>query len=157
MVKLINNHFAEVDCGGFAFRLKQSHFFTQFIDVLVDSADPLNYLGIECKSFTPPKTEKLYFSKFTVSKKGEHQVTRISEFIEKTGRFGVLALELRGTSRGPNLNTIFLVPWAQVKAWYEDGEKYIDPEWLAENEYPQLKKVDGVLNWVDVTSRLRQL
>jgi Holliday junction resolvase len=133
-----------------------SQFNNQFLDVIVDSINPAHYLGIECKSFSPPET-KVYFSKFSVTKKGEHQVTRISKFIKDTGRFGVLAIELRGSGRGPILNTIFLVPWHHVEAWYNAGQKSIDPTWLSENGYPVLKKVDGVLNWEWAMWQLRQL
>ena len=155
LVRLVNTYFKDTESPGFAFRLKQSHFYTQFLDVLVDSINPAHYLGIECKS---TQADKIYFSSnFSVDKKGEHQVTRISKFIKDTGRFGVLAIELRGSGRGPILNTIFLVPWHHVEAWYNAGQKSIDPIWLSENGYPVLKKVDGVLNWDWVMSQLRQL
>jgi hypothetical protein len=41
--------------------------------------------------------------------------------------------------------------------WYESGEKSIDPDWLADNDYPLLKRENGVLNWDDVMLRLREL
>lgn len=97
LVKSCNTYFEETGTLALAYRLKQSRFAPQFIDVLVDSGNPDLYLGIEYKSISVEKgATALYFKQhFTTDKKGQHQIERISEFLEKTGRRGFLAVELR--------------------------------------------------------------
>lgn len=164
LVKIINTYFEqrEPEFIGLAFRLKQSRFGTQYTDVLVDSVNKANYLAIECKSLQPPPKgephRKLYFSDFSVDKKGEHQITRIGKFLRRGGRFGILAIELRkGKGKGPHqTNDIYFVPFHHVEAWYYQGVKGIDSATL-ENNYPKLEKIEGLLNWDFVMSALRQL
>jgi hypothetical protein len=54
-------------------------------------------MGIECKIVSVDKgATELYLSQhLTVDKKGIHQIEQISNYLEKTGRRGYLALELR--------------------------------------------------------------
>lgn len=123
LVRSYNSFFNEYDIKALAYRLKQSRFYTQFLDVIVDSSDPTFYLGIECKSISVEKgASGLYFSQhFTVDKKGVHQIDRISDFLEKTGRRGFLAVELRlgvGQTREAHL-----IPWATVQNKYRAQEK----------------------------------
>lgn len=164
LVKLINGHFdGKEPEAAIAFRLKQSRFGTQHIDVLVDSINKAHYLAIECKSIGPPEEKgqphrKLYFSDFSVDKKGEHQITRIGRFLRKGGRFGILAIELRkGKGKGPQqTNDIYFIPFHHVEAWFEAGIKGIDSASLDGN-FPKLEKVKGLLNWDFVMSELRNL
>jgi len=97
LVKSFNNSFKETETLSLAYRLKQSIFASQWLDILVDSANPDLYMGIECKSISVEKgATALYFKQhFTVDKKGVHQVERISEFLRQSGRKGFLAVELR--------------------------------------------------------------
>jgi hypothetical protein len=154
VVKLINeDYFSALQRPGFAYRLKQSRWNTQFIDVLVDSRSPGFYLAIECKSIDPKKTKKFYFSSWQrVS--GKHQVDTISEFVDKTQRFGIMAAEIR-KGRGPIPNDVFLIPWAHVRNAYETGKKAIDPAQLP-GTYPRLKKVGGLLNLEECLAALIQ-
>ena len=155
VVTLINDYFLETKQPGIAFRLKQSHFYTQFIDILVDSKDHAHYLAIECKSISINKKypPKFYFSKWTIDKKGRHQIDRISEFIQKGQRFGILAAQLRQGKGRPVEN--YLVPWTHVETAFKAGEKSIDPAVIKET-YPKLEKIDGVLNLEYCISALRQ-
>ena len=115
LVKSFNESFKESDTLALAYRLKQSRFAPQFIDVLVDSGNPDLYFGIECKSISVEKgASALYFKQhFTVDKKGVHQIERISEFLRQTGRRGFLAVELR--MGGGHSKQAYLIPWGVVE------------------------------------------
>jgi len=110
LVKSFNTSFTESGTLAISYRLKQSRFASQWLDILVDSASPDLYLGIECKSISVDKgASALYFKQyFTVEKQGRHQIDRISEFLLKSGRKGFLAVELR--MGGGHTRQAFLVP-----------------------------------------------
>ncbi len=114
MVHCLNSFFEDSGVGGFAYRLKQARFNTQYVDVIVDSLDPRYYLAIECKSL---KGSKIYFTQhFHKDKNGTHQVDSISEFLTRTGRRGYLAVEFRGGSGKPN--EAYLLPWHTITTEY---------------------------------------
>jgi hypothetical protein len=114
VVACFNHFFEEQKMRGFAYRLKQHKFSTQFIDVLVDCLDPHYYLAIECKSI---RGKKLYFTQhFHVDRNKIHQVDAISTFLSRTGRKGYLAIEFRFGSG--KTREAYLLPWEQVKALY---------------------------------------
>lgn len=117
IVHCFNTFLSDGTARGFAYRLKQSKFNTQYVDVLVDSLDPRYYLAVECKSI---RGKKIYFSQhFHEDKNNVHQVDAISEFLEKTGRRGYLAVEFRS---GPGkAKEAFLLPWAEVRKRYGDA------------------------------------
>ncbi|MGB7787478.1 Holliday junction resolvase [Methanoregula sp.] len=106
----LNRFFKTRNIQGFAYRLKQHTFTSQYADVLVDSLNPTYYLSIECKSIID---KKLYFSQhFHLDKKNVHQVDVISDFLARTGRIGFLAVEFR---QGPGkASEAYLIPWASV-------------------------------------------
>ena len=113
MVICMNRFFTENKKKGFAYRLKQSHFNTQYVDIIVDSLDPAYYMAIECKSLNG---KRLYFtSNFHKDKDGVHQVDNISGFVKYTGRSGYLAVEFRG--QGPK-NEAYLMPWSMVLEFF---------------------------------------
>ena len=87
IVHCLNRYFKTHHIQGFAYRLKQHKFTSQYVDVLVDSLNPSYYLSIECKSIID---KKLYFSQhFHADKNNVHQVDAISDFLSKTGRIRV--------------------------------------------------------------------
>jgi len=110
IVHCVNRFFKSHHVQGFAYRLKQHKFSSQYVDVLVDSLNPSYYLAIECKSILD---KKIYFSQhFHSDKNGTHQMDAISDFLKKTGRSGFLAIEFRF---GPGkANEAYLIPWATV-------------------------------------------
>ena len=110
IVHCLNRFFKMHHIQGFAYRLKQHKFTSQYVDVLVDSLNPSYYLSIECKSIID---KKLYFSQhFHADKNQVHQVDTISDFLIKTGRIGFLAVEFR---QGPGkASEAFLIPWPVV-------------------------------------------
>lgn len=117
IVHCLNDFFAAKNLKGYAYRLKQSKFNTQYVDVLVDSLDPRYYLTIECKSI---KGKKIYFSQhFHEDKDNVHQVDAIWDFIQKTGRRGFLAVEFRG-GKGSS-NQAFLMSWPDIMEFRRKG------------------------------------
>jgi len=97
LVNAYNRFFENNDNNfdGIAYRQKQSRYTSQLCDLTIDSEYPCLYQAIECKSVKEDSTNKLYFSThFSESEEG-HQVDRISNFIERSGRSGYLALELK--------------------------------------------------------------
>lgn len=116
VVHCFNRFFETHHIHGFAYRLKQHKFSTQYVDVLVDCINPTYYCAVECKSIMD---KKLYFSQhFHSDKKNVHQVNAISYFLEKTGRVGYLAVEFR-TAGKPN--EAFLIPWDIIKEHFHEN------------------------------------
>lgn len=118
LVKAFNRFFEDNGVDGIAYRRKQHRFSSQFCDILVDSEDPAYYLAIENKSIKTSASNKLYFSQhFSESDKG-HQVDRITDFVERSGRRGYLAVELkRGRGRQ---RRAFMIPWRALRRRYEE-------------------------------------
>jgi len=89
----------------------------------VDSFDRKYYLGVECKSISLAKgTSKLYFSQHF----SDGQIERINRFLEKSGRAGWLAVELK-KGKG-HLREAHLVPWKEVIDKKSSGEKGLSVE-----------------------------
>jgi Holliday junction resolvase len=118
IVHCLNRFFKMHHIQGFAYRLKQHKFTSQYVDVLVDSLNPSYYLSIECKSIID---RKLYFSQHFHSDRNKvHQVDAISDFLAKTGRIGFLAVEFR---QGPGkASEAFLIPWPLVVGHFRDNK-----------------------------------
>jgi Holliday junction resolvase len=118
IVHCLNRFFKTHHFQGFAYRLKQHKFTSQYVDLLVDSLNPTYYLAIECKSIID---KKLYFSQhFHSDKNNVHQVDAISDFLSKTGRIGYLAVEFR---QGPGkASEAFLIPWARIVEHYTENK-----------------------------------
>lgn len=141
LVTSFNNYFQANTIHGISYRLKQHRFTSQFLDVLVDSLNPDYYLGIECKSISVEKGSKaLYFTQhFTTDKKGVHQITRISDFLDHSGRTGFLAVELRfgaGHSR-----QAYAIPWKDIlERFNSDSLKFTIDEI---SEYPSIIRSGG--------------
>jgi hypothetical protein len=112
LVAALNQFFETSEIRGVAYRLKQSRYTPQVVDLLVDSPFSRYYLAIECKSLDARKAKTLYFTQHFSIAGGVHQIERADQFIESSGRRGVLAVELR---RGPGkAKTAHLVPWGTV-------------------------------------------
>lgn len=117
MVACLNRFFEAGKRQGFAYRLKQSKWSTQYVDVLVDSLDPRYYCAIECKSI---HGKKLYFSQhFHVDRNHVHQVESISTFLSRTGRRGYLAIEFRFGSG--KTREAYLIPWDALVRFYKSA------------------------------------
>lgn len=134
LVNSFNDFFEQEEIDGIAHRKKQHRFSSQLCDVLVDSPHETFYLAIENKSVKTDSTNKLYFSQhFSKSDKG-HQVERISDFIDRSGRKGYLAVEFkrgRGKSR-----KAYMIPWEDLREAYENGESGLSLEKI--QKYPEI-------------------
>lgn len=120
LVNAFNRFFEDEKIEGIAHRKKQHRFSSQLCDVLVDSPHDMFYLAIENKSVKTKSTNKLYFSQHFSVSDGGHQVERISDFVDRSGRKGFLAVELkRGVGRP---RKAFMVPWTDVREKYESEE-----------------------------------
>jgi len=107
---------------GIAYRLKQSRFITQIVDVLVDS--PVHgYLCCECKSTKYKNAYKIYFSSNFKNTKTGHQVTNISRFVKLSGRKAFLIVELR-FGRGKR-NSYYKIPWEVVQKRFKAKKKFV--------------------------------
>ncbi|MDD1670115.1 MAG: Holliday junction resolvase [Methanomicrobiales archaeon] len=117
MVACLNRFFEAGKRQGFAYRLKQSKFSTQYVDVLVDSLDPRYYCAIECKSI---RGKKLYFSQhFHSDRNHVHQIDAIGAFLARTGRRGYLAIEFRfGSGKA---REAYLIPWEALVRFYGEA------------------------------------
>ncbi len=120
LVNAFNNFFDEEEINGIAHRKKQHRFSSQLCDVLVDSEHEMFYLAIENKSVKESSTNKLYFSQHFSESDNGHQVDRISDFLDKSGRKGILAVEIKRGRGRPR--QAYAVPWQIVKERFENGE-----------------------------------
>jgi hypothetical protein len=120
LVKSFNAFFEKNNIKGFAHRLKQSRFTGQLVDVLVDSLNPDYYLAVECKSIDASRFNAIYFTQhFSVDRKGVHQILRITDFLQRSGRKGFLAVELRyGSGRAKKA---YMIPWEHVVTRFNEG------------------------------------
>ena len=134
LVRSFNDYFGESGLDAISYRMKQHRYSQQMLDVLVDSSDRRLYLGIECKSISASKgATALYFSQhFSVNKRGEHQVTKMQEFIQKSGRIGYLAVELRmGTGKS---KAAYFITWPNVWSRYVEGQAGFSIEEIRETK-----------------------
>jgi Holliday junction resolvase len=134
LVNSFNSFFEEEEIEGIAHRKKQHRFSSQLCDVLVDSPHEMFYMAIENKSVKTSSTNKLYFSQhFSESDKG-HQVERISDFVDRSGRRGFLAVELkRGRGRA---RKAYMVPWSAVREAYRAGKPGLHIDEI--QEFPEI-------------------
>jgi len=123
LVRAFEDYFSENDVDAVMFRDLQHMGSDQKIDIFLDSAEH-GFYGIEHKA-KKIKSGKLYFSSHFSEKEidGEgkvHQIETISRFLEKSGREGYLALQVR-RGRGKSTDTYF-IDWSFVVEKYNDSE-----------------------------------
>jgi hypothetical protein len=119
VVAAFNRFFERNKIIGIAYRLKQSRYTPQVVDILVDSPEPEYYLAIECKSLDTRKTKSLYYSQHFSTRGLDNQILRAKDFLAKSGRRGFLAVELRkGTGRS---KTAHIIPYEVVIKSYLAG------------------------------------
>lgn len=140
LVNAFNRFFEAEGIDAVAFRLKQSRFTPQPIDILVDSKFPEFYLAIECKSIDALKTHAIYFRQHFSIAGGDHQLEREDEFVRRSGRTGLLAVELRRGAGRPR--EAHLLPWHAVIEPFRAGEAALSIERIA--SYQQIPRSGGV-------------
>lgn len=136
IVNAFNRFFEEEDIDAYAHRKKQHRFTSQVCDVLVDSPHEMFYLAIENKSVKTSSTGKLYFTQHFSETEELHQVERIQDFIDRSGRKGLLAVELK-RGRGKQREA-YMVPWEKISRSYSNGEKGISIEEI--REHPPIER-----------------
>ncbi|MCJ7429455.1 MAG: hypothetical protein MUP66_03630 [Candidatus Nanohaloarchaeota archaeon QJJ-5] len=139
LVNAFNRHFEEQGLNGIAYRRKQHRFSSQFCDVLVDSGHPDYYLAIENKSLKVPDNTMLYFSQHFSEANDRHQVERITDFVERSGRDGYLAVELKRGRGKPR--KAYLVPWAEIDRKYTTNAVGLPVEKI--KNFPELERDGG--------------
>lgn len=144
LVNSFNQFFQEEGIEGIAHRKKQHRFSSQLCDVLVDSPHEMFYLAIENKSVKASSTNKLYFSQH-FSDNGEHQVKRISDFVDRSGRRGFLAVEVKRGRGRPR--EAYMVPWNAIREAFNSGEAGIPLDHLG--EYPEIERDSGEYRFRD--------
>jgi hypothetical protein len=122
IVNALNSFFQRDGLNAIAYRLK-----------------PEYYLALECKSLDARKTKSLYFKQHFSSAGGEHQMARETEFLIRSGRQGILAVELRRGGGRPR--TAHLVPWGQVFQIYREGKPGLALEEIS--VHPPLERRGG--------------
>lgn len=117
LVRSFNKYFLINGISALAYRLLQSKYQSQRIDIIIDSKEIPN-IAIECKSTAGlNKTHKLNFkSNFTTDRNGLHQIDRITQYRALTGRDTYLSIELR-KGQGRSREAHF-IPWNDVLAMY---------------------------------------
>jgi len=106
--------------NGIAYRLKQSKFAEQIIDVLVDFMYGIRGFAVECKSVDYYDGTKFYLS----SRFGNGQIERINKFVTLSGRRGILLVELR-MGKG-NRNKVLYFNWGDVMNKVNGNEKTLE-------------------------------
>lgn len=139
LVKAFNRHFEDRTINGIAYRRKQHRFSSQFCDVLVDSNHPNYYLAIENKSLKVPDNTMLYFSQHFSEANDGHQVERITEFVNRSGRNGYLAVELKRGRGKPR--QAYLVPWDEIDRKYTTNAVGLSVEKI--KNFPELERDGG--------------
>ncbi|MDD2665440.1 MAG: hypothetical protein PHD13_01470 [Methanocellales archaeon] len=132
IVKSFNNFFEQNEIDAIAYRIKQHQFSSQVLDVLVDSLHEEYYLGVECKSIST-KTGSLYFTQHF----GPDQIVRIDDFLRRSGRKGILAVELRYGKGLPV--SAHILQWTDLKKRYLAGGVGFTVEEIL--RFPQIKRV----------------
>lgn len=151
LVNAFNKFFEEEEINGIAHRKKQHRFSSQLCDVLVDSKHEMFYLAIENKSVKTSSTNKLYFSQHFSDTQDGHQVERISDFLDRSGRKGFLAVELkrgRGRSR-----KAYMVPWTIIRQRYENGEPGLSIDEI--REHPEIFRSGEVYSVAEICQGLQ--
>ncbi len=145
LVNSFNNFFEQEGIEGIAHRKKQHRFSSQLCDVLVDSPHETFYLAIENKSIKTSSTNKLYFTQHFSDTEGGHQVERITDFVQRSGRKGYLAVELKRGRGRPR--KAYMVPWEEVSHRYRNGEKGIHVDEFV--GFPEITRISGEYNFAD--------
>ncbi len=139
IVKAFNDFFTESGVNGYAYRLKQTKFVPQDMDILVDSLNRHYYLGIECKSRTINKNHSGLFFDDNI----KNQVSKQVNFLAKTGRKGYFAVEYltEVVSHQKRKRTTVLIPHGDIYKLILAGHKVLTIEDIL--KYPVLQYAQG--------------
>ena len=150
LVNAFNSFFDDEEIDGIAHRKKQHRFSSQLCDVLVDSRHEMFYLAIENKSVKTSSTNKLYFSQHFSVSDGGHQVERISDFVDSSGRKGILAVELKRGRGKPR--KAYAVPWDVVREKYQNDEAGLHLDEI--KQYPEITRNSEDYSVADICQKM---
>lgn len=132
MTAFMNEYMDSYGYSGIAYMHPEDPNITQKIDIIVDALDGDIFLGVECKSIHEEAhpNGKIPFEKlFHVNKNGLSQVERQHMYLKSSGRYGIIAFELRV------MNEVFLVPHRFVLDKWQNDDKFITFEEIICNGY----------------------
>jgi hypothetical protein len=152
LVQAFNDYFERNGLKGLAYRRKQHRFSSQFLDIIVNSAD-CGHLAVEHKSFKTESSNKLYFSQHFSEDTSEgtlqqgHQIDRVEEFRRRSGLDTYLIVEIRKGAGIPK--QCFALGWERVhglfELWKDDaGPPGFDLEWFEDNAQELPRNENGV-------------
>jgi Holliday junction resolvase len=136
LVRSLRHYYTDNHINAFVERRPQTRYRKQYIDIIVDSAEA-GYLAIECKSTSGKYLN--FLSNFHTVEDGlnhVHQVETISYYLNKTGRVGYLAVELK--MKGREGNKCYFLPWGDVLARFNNGSKGYNVKEI--KQYPRCVK-----------------
>jgi hypothetical protein len=148
IVNALNTYYKSRNISAEAYRLNQSFVVDkngvpqtgqpQKIDIISDSINPNYYLGIECKSVDLKNGTKVFnFKSRFSSSSGGFQLIREHNFCRRTGRYGVLAVELRGVTK----RELYLLPLDYVYETYKNDSPGIKITRI--RQFPSVERVKG--------------
>ncbi len=137
--------FKDQSVSAVAYRHYEFKLHEQLFDIMIDSPTKGLYAAIECKSIDYEDNRKLYFSAHFKTSANGHQIERETEFLELSGRIGVLAVEIRNAPQ--KRRTCYFVPWKVVQNAYSSGRRGLSLAMIT--ECPSFQKRLGIYN-IDV-------
>ena len=120
LVNSLNSFFEKDGIAAIAYRLKQSRFSGQLMDILVDSKIPEYYLAIECKSLDARKTNRSTSSSTSASppERTRWRARRSSS----PAREGRASWRWSCATAPAKRRSAHLVPWGQIFQSYNAGK-----------------------------------
>lgn len=144
LVNRLNDYKSNLDIdekGFFAQRKKQSRFVSQDIDIVLDSLFPKFYAGIECKARSKERLN------FKADFRDENQLETIQEFIDKTGRVGILAYRHKRGRGKPRKH--YAILWDEVMEIFNEGNASISLDYIKENGVEISESVQPLLDLIE--------
>ena len=141
LVNSLNSYYSNNKIKAVAYRLYQAQYSRgQNVDIVSDSLNKKYYLAIEAKSMNATKAGTFNFKSRFDYTGGGFQLQREILFCRKTGRTGILALELR-LGMGKSRECYFIPLEFAYKEW-KNGEKSIKLDYITDN-FPKINREGG--------------
>lgn len=139
--RFLTDYLKERDINGVIYKIPESKFQGQIIDIFIDSYDFL-FVAIECKSIDDSKLKnnKIYLKNLSrKSAEYTHQFKKQHVFLEASNRYGLVAFQFT------NLNISVFVPHKWVYDEIENGTVYLTVDEIIQNGYLIDKENKGSL------------
>jgi hypothetical protein len=141
IVNALNFYYNKNKIKALAYRLFQAEYSKgQNCDVVSDSGKKKYYLAIECKTINANKYKTFNFrSRTSQSESGIHQFQKELIFSERTGRKGLLLIELRNGAGKPKL--CYFIPMKDAYEAWKSGKKSFSLKEI--QSYPSIGRKKG--------------